>query len=332
MRGNGTQSKPLIVKKSPIILAKTFILIEFVAFAVFFGASFIAHYAEIWRGLPFGQVLSFEIAESIGILLVEIIIIIYAFFQWLHEYYEIHPDRLVHAHGILLRRKTTTPLQSTVSVAWHQGLFGKLAHYGGIEFKDAAGDRVASMGYVPDPHTVSDDIISRLKVRSDVRPVPPVESLIGQEEHEELEFKSTMRWDIQEQKYNRALEKSAMKTVAAFLNSHGGHLVIGIDDQRQLVGLEHDYKTLNRKDADGFQNHFSTTFKNMIGPEFRQFVQLTHHKLDGKELALVSVVPSPRPVYLKDGNGEEFFIRTGNSSTSLRLSEAASYIESRFTS
>lgn len=330
MRGNGTQSKPLIVKKSPIILAKTFILIEFAAFAVFFGASFIAHYAKIWRTLPFGEVISFEIAEAAGILLVEIIIIVYAFFQWLHEYYEVYPDRMVHAQGILLRRKTTTPLESVASVSWHQGLFGKLARYGGIEFKDSTGKRITGLGYVPDPQSVSEEIMLKVRIRNGSRVTPPVESLIVQEEHEELEFKSTMRWDIQEQKYNRALEKAAMKTVAAFLNSQGGHLVIGVDDKRQVVGLDHDYKTLNRKDADGFQNHFSTTFKNMIGPEFRQFVQLTHHAVDGKELAIIAVEPSPKPVYLKDGNGEEFFIRTGNSSTSLRLSEAASYIESRF--
>lgn len=330
MRGNGSQSKPLIVKKSPIVLAKTFILIEFAAFAAFFGASFIAHYAKIWRSLPFAQAISFEIAEAVGILLIEIVIILYAFFQWLYEYYEIHPDKIIHAEGILLRRKTTTPLESVVSVSWHQALFGKLGRYGGIEFKDAQAKRVTGLDYVPDPEHTSEEIIERIRTKNGIKPIPPLKSLITREEDEELEFKSTFRWDIQGQKYNRALEKAAMKTVAAFLNSQGGHLIIGVDDQGQLVGIEHDYKTLNRKDPDGFHNHFTTTFKNMIGPEFRQFVQLTHHEVEDKQLAVVTVAPSPKPVYLKDGNEEEFFIRTGNSTTSLRLSEAASYIDSRF--
>jgi len=45
---------------------------------------------------------------------------------------------------------------------------------------------------------------------------------------------------------------------------------------------------------------------------------------------LVSVSSSDRPAYLRDQDHEEFFIRTGNGTTSLRMSEANSYIASRF--
>jgi len=45
---------------------------------------------------------------------------------------------------------------------------------------------------------------------------------------------------------------------------------------------------------------------------------------------LVSVSPADRPAYLREQDREEFYIRTGNGSTALRMSETQAYIASRF--
>jgi hypothetical protein len=45
---------------------------------------------------------------------------------------------------------------------------------------------------------------------------------------------------------------------------------------------------------------------------------------------LVSVGAADRPAYLREQDHEEFFIRTGNGTTSLRMSEANAYIAARF--
>ena len=159
---------------------------------------------------------------------------------------------------------------------------------------------------------------------------PALAELMVLPEDEQLEFKSTLRWDLKTAKVNRVLEKAALKTVAAFLNSKGGTLVIGIDDARNPVGLHHDYATIQRTDADGFESHFSQIFASAIGPEFRQHVHLDHHTIGEKECCVVSVAPSRKPVYFRSDGSEEFFIRTGNGTTSLKLSEVASYVDSRF--
>jgi membrane protein YdbS with pleckstrin-like domain len=332
MDGNGKQSRSLIVKKSPIIVARDFIVMETIAYLLFWGASAVGYYAQIWRGLPLSRFVSFNIAEFVGILVAELLIIMYAFFRWLYEYYQIYPDRVIYARGLLLRKKTITSLAGIRAVSWRQSLAGKIARFGTIELQGDNGKVLATMPTIADPQVIGEDVMERIHLKPAYPDTPHIESFLQQDEHEQLEFKSTLRWDLREGKYNRALEKSVMKTIAAFLNSKGGHLVIGVDDQRKVIGIEHDYQTLNRKDADGFHNHFSLTFKNMIGPEFRHFVQLNQEKVDDKDLVVVAVAPSPKPVYLKDGNDEEFFVRTGNSTTSLRLSEAASYIDSHFTS
>ena len=154
--------------------------------------------------------------------------------------------------------------------------------------------------------------------------------LLKQEENGELEFKSSLRFDYHVNRPSRDLERSVMKTIAAFLNSAGGSCVIGVDDRRRPLGLEHDYKTLQRKDRDGFEIHFTQMFNSMIGPEFRSLVELIFETLDGSEVCRIRVKPSPRPIYFKHDEHEYFYMRPGNITTSLKLSEIESYVRSRW--
>lgn len=159
---------------------------------------------------------------------------------------------------------------------------------------------------------------------------PGPEELVSAPEHERLERKSTLRWDLAAQKVNKSLERAAMKTVAAFLNTEGGHLIIGVGDDQQIVGIDPDCATLTRKDADGLTTHFGNLFNTMIGAHVRHLVRVRSLAIQDRPCMLVSVSASSRPVYLSDDGKEEFFIRTGNGTTSLKLSEAKTYIDKHF--
>src|SRR5208283_3043698 len=76
--------------------------------------------------------------------------------------------------------------------------------------------------------------------------------LIAQGESDSLEFKSSFRWDLRENKVNRALEGVVLKTIAGYMNGNGGTLLIGVADDGRVVGLGHDYPTLKKPDRDGF--------------------------------------------------------------------------------
>lgn len=154
--------------------------------------------------------------------------------------------------------------------------------------------------------------------------------ILKQPEHQNVEFKSSLRWDFKEGKVNKMMEKQIMKTVASFLNSDGGYLVIGVDDQKNIVGLAKDMATLRKPDLDSFENHFNNIFHSMIGADLRQFVNLTYSRAGDSHCCIVSVTPSSNPAYLKHDDDEEFYVRTGNSTTSLKLSEAQRYIKNRF--
>lgn len=157
-----------------------------------------------------------------------------------------------------------------------------------------------------------------------------INELLKSGENNKLEFKTSLRWDVKRNQVNKELEKTIMKTITAFLNSEGGHLVIGANDSGEPVGLENDIASLPKQDTDGFENHFNNLFNSMVGPEFRRFIQLEFNNINGKTVCLISIEPGYKPVYLKSSDNEDFYIRTGNATTPLKISEVATYISSRW--
>jgi predicted HTH transcriptional regulator len=63
-------------------------------------------------------------------------------------------------------------------------------------------------------------------------------------ESSNVELKSSFRYDIKNKKPNPKMEKIIAKTISAFMNSEGGRLFIGVDDEGNVVGLQDDYETL----------------------------------------------------------------------------------------
>ena len=72
--------------------------------------------------------------------------------------------------------------------------------------------------------------LNKITATEEVVTTVSLEEMIDKGESDELEFKSTLRWDIKEGIVNKKLEEVILKTVAAFANSQGGTLLIGVDD------------------------------------------------------------------------------------------------------
>jgi hypothetical protein len=161
-----------------------------------------------------------------------------------------------------------------------------------------------------------------------------VATLIARGESAELEFKASARWDMREDKLNKEMEKVVIKTVAAFMNSGaGGSLLIGVEDGGAILGLEHDFKTLGkRQDRDGYENFLTTLLLGNYGKDCSPLVQITFHQVDGKDICRIIAKPSPKPVFVKDDKGEHLFIRAGNSTRLLSTKEAIEYCKIRWKS
>lgn len=156
-------------------------------------------------------------------------------------------------------------------------------------------------------------------------------SIIRQGEGPLLEFKSSLRWDMQEQRINRALEAVVMKTLAGFFNSHlGGTLLIGVSDDGEIIGLEKDYQTLKRPDQDGFEQTLITAISANLGADLCANVHILFHVIDQKHVCRVIISPALRPVFLNQGNVPKFFVRTGGGTRDLNIQEALEFVSGRW--
>ena len=176
------------------------------------------------------------------------------------------------------------------------------------------------------------------KITATEETVAPVslEDLIAEGESDELEFKSTLRWDVKEGRINKKLEEVIMKTVAAFANSQGGTLLIGVGDDGEVIGLEPDYHSLGGVDRDKFELHLRNLLNQQFGTGFvTSRVVVKFHEVEEKEVCQIETAAAKEPVILtvKDKNGqptEKFYARSGNSSQEIPLSEMNAYIKERF--
>lgn len=162
--------------------------------------------------------------------------------------------------------------------------------------------------------------------------------LIDKGESDELEFKSTLRWDLKEGAVNKKLEEVIMKSVAAFANSNGGTLLIGVEDDGSILGLEHDYLSLGGVDRDKFELHLRNLLNQQFGTAVvTSKIDIMFHEVEEKDVCQIDVESAKDPLILKtkDKNGqlmEKFYVRSGNSSQEIPLSELHVYMKERFNS
>jgi hypothetical protein len=151
--------------------------------------------------------------------------------------------------------------------------------------------------------------------------------IIEQGEGPYLEFKSSFRWDLVENRVNRSLESVVIKALAGFLNSQkGGTLLIGVADNGEILGLEKDFGSLKKPDQDGFEQAIMTAISIQLGADICPFVHVLYHVIDSKCVCRLIVSPSTHPVFVIQNNTPKFFVRTGGATRDLNTQEAVSYI------
>ena len=126
--------------------------------------------------------------------------------------------------------------------------------------------------------------------------------LIQAGETSNLEFKSSLRWDLVLRKINKDLTQAVVKSIAGFINSGGGTLLIGVADDGKILGIEQDIETLTRKSLDGFEQTLRTAIGKFLGIDVSADVAIRFVSLNGKKIAEVVCKQHEEPVFLKDGD------------------------------
>jgi len=176
-----------------------------------------------------------------------------------------------------------------------------------------------------------DVLSSGRKTDEIIKQGPSVSELIHVMETLRVEFKSTARVPLKSDIPEKVINEGVIKTVAAFMNTEGGTLGIGISDDGDILGLQPDLEFKNQ-DLDSYHNWLSTLFMNTVGEaNVAQFVKIRFETADDKVVCLVDVEKANKAVFADTIKGKEvFYIRVGNTTRILSGSEMINYIEGHF--
>lgn len=149
------------------------------------------------------------------------------------------------------------------------------------------------------------------------------EDLIRKGECEMIEFKAS---------YNLFQIDKMIRTLAAFMNSKGGTILVGVEDDKQVSGVK-----IEDQEADKLFQNFNRLIRKHLGPYFNSLVTYDLDQINDKTIIRLDCDPSPKPVYYKEKSEETgeikevFLVRTGPVNTNLkRFSDVVDYNRKHF--
>jgi Putative DNA-binding domain len=156
-------------------------------------------------------------------------------------------------------------------------------------------------------------------------------SEIQKGENDNVEFKETLFLDVKRFSFTKDLSQcfseelihSSLKTIAAFLNSGGGVLYIGVDDKGNINGVDRELQLLplkEKNDIDGWQLFFWSQVEKYFvsGKNVISYLSVEIIALGGVRFARVVVGRRDRIVFIKKNNIDTLYIRSGNRTLSVQ--------------
>ncbi|MEI2691691.1 MAG: RNA-binding domain-containing protein [Anaerolineae bacterium] len=324
----------IIIRKTPFFfLKRVAALIFFFALLPAIVAALLDLRSEYQASALAGIVPNYTLFVVLLLALVQFLLVVVAFVTWYLPVYVADSRQIVRKGGGLQGDRKLADMASIGAIIPSQGPLGRRLDYGDLTVGSEAGGALAAIKDIPTPGYYAEQL-SRLaelaRARRAAHEPKPAAELLAAGEGQFVEFKASLLWDYYRQAVNKDLYEPVMKNLVAFMNTAGGALLIGVSDEGEVLGLERDFSGLPKKNVDGFENTFNQAFNSMIGAEWRQYVTVSFEEIDGKTVCLLTVVPASAPVYLTFKGKEDFYIRTGNSSQPLSVSQATRYIGLNF--
>ena len=137
----------------------------------------------------------------------------------------------------------------------------------------------------------------------------PILELIAQGESHTLEFKETLEYNIHTNERTPGLVKSSLKTIAAFLNTDGGTLLIGVSDSGEIKSIARDLQFVRGNNCDGFEQKLRSLINDHFDPSPLGNTEIRFEDLQEGTVCQINVEKSSEPVaydndfYIRDGNG-----------------------------
>jgi serine/threonine protein kinase len=190
----------------------------------------------------------------------------------------------------------------------------------------------------------AENVLQRL---DEIRHASNVDSLIEAGESDKIEFKSSLHHpygpltpELQrlqpgqaKKEIARLLKKSVTKTIAAFLNSDGGTLLIGVEDSGTVLGIEPDFRYLKegKQNADGWLLSLQGAIIDALKAEVWNAVHVSLVPHGSQTVAVVHCPPRAAETWHSEDGGERFYIRASNGTRELSGSGLVRYIREHWT-
>ena len=149
----------------------------------------------------------------------------------------------------------------------------------------------------------------------------------AEKETQTQELKSTFRLNLKTGKNDKEITWASLKTIAGFLNTQGGKLIVGVADNGEIVGIEKD----GFQNVDKWQLNFSNNISDKLGLTALHSIKTSIFSLPDGTVFVAECSKSDQPIYAKDKNGEtHFFIRTGPQTKTVPTDKIFSYVKENF--
>lgn len=322
--------RKIIIKEGPLVFLRNVLSMEVIAALFFFGLSFAGNYGIIYESWGLSDYIRFDLFEILVFSVFQLVYISLLFLDWYFTHYEIDEKEIIRKSGLIFRRRKSVGLNDVSSIEIYQSPISRLMSHATIilEHNNGRITKIKNVSNFEENVYIMKSMVQESSGRI-LSHDPRI--LLQKGEGFYVEFKETLRYDVRKGEASREIEKMTLKTIVAFLNSEGGTLLIGANDNAEVVGLQNDYKTLTKKNRDGFENHLTMLTKTLIGLPFTKYIKISFEEIDGKDVCIVSVKESHKPAYLQNGDKkEDFYVRVGNSTQPFSMSETEEYIKTHW--
>jgi predicted HTH transcriptional regulator len=109
------------------------------------------------------------------------------------------------------------------------------------------------------------------------------------------------------------------------LNTDGGTLIIGIKDNREIVGIERDYPRV-KGSRDGWRRTFDDLVSDQLGAEVMKCIDLQLEPWQGRTIAVIRCSPREEATWVAD----ELYVRRTASTKKLTTRHAVAWWRERW--
>ena len=130
------------------------------------------------------------------------------------------------------------------------------------------------------------------------------------------------------------------RSIASFLNTDGGNLIIGIKENKEtgddeIIGIESEFDKISDKNNDGYRrmlvdyiirNYFEDDIYNNI----TKYIKITTPEIEGNTLCWLQIKKADKRVFVKTKIGDMFFIRTDAETREIKGQQLVDYCYQRY--